>query len=96
MPTKPYLTLNPVADAWEWQQQGNCVGKDPEMFFLEHNMRDSAKRKKEIEAKAVCKGCPVIAKCLNHALTVPETYGVWGGMSADERHYYNTKRRVNA
>ncbi len=96
MPTKPYLTLNPVADAWEWQHQGNCVGKDPEMFFLEHNMRDSMKRKREAEAKAVCKGCPVIAQCLNHALTVPETYGVWGGLSADERLYYNTKRRVNA
>jgi WhiB family redox-sensing transcriptional regulator len=96
MAVKAYENLKPTADLWEWQNQGNCVGKDPEMFFLEHNMRDSMKRKKETEAKAVCKGCPVIAKCLNHALSVPEAYGVWGGLSADERFYYNTKRRVNA
>ena len=94
MTVLPYQNLKPIADAWEWQQQGNCVGKDPEMFFLEHNMRDAAKRKKEMEAKAVCKGCPVIAKCLNHALTVPETYGVWGGLTADERGFY--KGRVRA
>lgn len=94
MTVKPYANLVPVADAWEWQQQGNCVGIDPELFFLEFNLRDSAKRKKEKDAKAVCKGCPVIAKCLNHALTVPEVYGVWGGLTADERGFY--KRRTNA
>lgn len=92
MTVKPYANLRPVADVWEWQQQGNCQGVDPELFFLEFNLRDGAKRKKEQEAKAVCKGCPVIAKCLNHALTVPEEYGVWGGMSADERHYYQRRR----
>lgn len=92
MPTKPYLAVKPIADLWEWQNEGNCVGVDPELFFLEYNMRDSVKRKREAEAKAVCKGCPVIAKCLNHALTVPEVYGVWGGMSADERAFYSRKR----
>lgn len=96
MPTKPYLAIKPIADDWAWQSQGNCVGVDPELFFLEFNMRDSTKRKREEDAKAVCKSCPVIAKCLTHALTVPEDYGVWGGLSADERLYYKTKRRVNA
>lgn len=95
MPVKPYEGLNPVADAWEWQSEGNCVGKDPELFFLDFNMRSSTKTNKEREAKAVCKGCPVIAKCLNHALTVPEVYGVWGGMTADERGFYKG-RRTNA
>ena len=96
MPVKPYEGLVPIADAWAWQDQGNCVGKDTEMFFLDVNLRGPSKAKQEREAKAVCKGCPVIAKCLNHALTVPEVYGVWGGMSADERMFYKVKRGVRA
>lgn len=92
MPVKPYESLRPVADVWEWQSEGNCVGADPELFFLEPNMRSVAKANKEKQAKAICKGCPVIAKCLNHALSVPEMYGVWGGLSADERTTYDRRR----
>ena len=29
--------------------------------------------------------CPVIEACLKHALSVREPYGVWGGMSEEER-----------
>jgi WhiB family redox-sensing transcriptional regulator len=33
----------------------------------------------------VCARCPVIESCLKHALSVREPYGVWGGMSEEER-----------
>ena len=29
--------------------------------------------------------CPVLAQCRAHALQVREPYGVWGGMTEDER-----------
>jgi WhiB family redox-sensing transcriptional regulator len=29
--------------------------------------------------------CPVRAQCAAHALTVREPYGVWGGLTEDER-----------
>jgi WhiB family redox-sensing transcriptional regulator len=77
--------LKPIADLWEWQSRGACVGADPELFYLEAGMRMGTKTKHEQQAKAMCKGCPVINDCLKHALNVPETYGVWGGLSADER-----------
>ena len=35
--------------------------------------------------KAFVLYCPVKNACLEHALSVPEMYGVWGGLSADER-----------
>ena len=38
-------------------------------------------------AKAICRRCPAINECLEHALRVREPYGVWGGLSEDERAY---------
>jgi WhiB family redox-sensing transcriptional regulator len=77
--------LKPLESLWEWQYKGNCVKSDPETFFLDTNVRSSKKAAANDAAKAICKGCPVIAECLQHALTVPEEYGVWGGMTIEER-----------
>lgn len=77
--------IRPVADEWEWQYQGACKNVDPEIFFLEHGDRASTKIRKEQKALTVCRTCPVIQRCLEHALSVPELYGVWGGMTADQR-----------
>lgn len=36
-------------------------------------------------AKAICRGCSVIAECGDFALANRETDGVWGGMDPEER-----------
>ncbi|MDT2005832.1 WhiB family transcriptional regulator [Rhodococcus opacus] len=36
-------------------------------------------------AKQVCRGCPVRAQCLDHALEARESHGIWGGYTEDER-----------
>ena len=36
-------------------------------------------------AKAICATCPVIKECREQSLKVREPYGVWGGLSEDER-----------
>lgn len=77
--------LRPLSTAWAWQEEGLCSTVDPELFFLEHNLRNDNKQRKEATAKSVCTHCPVKTECLEHALSVPEMYGVWGGLSADER-----------
>jgi len=51
-------------------------GVDPEWFFDDTS---------PVEAVALCRGCPVRAACLDHALAKPERYGVWGGLSAPQR-----------
>ena len=33
----------------------------------------------------MCRTCKVIDACLKYALDTSEDYGVWGGMSEDER-----------
>ena len=41
--------------------------------------------KKAFESRLEGAKCPVIDACLKHALSVREPYGVWGGMSEEER-----------
>jgi WhiB family redox-sensing transcriptional regulator len=33
----------------------------------------------------MCETCPVLLACRAHALRVREPYGVWGGLSEDDR-----------
>ena len=37
------------------------------------------------QAKAICQSCPVITECATWALKTREPYGVWGGLSEDDR-----------
>lgn len=37
------------------------------------------------EAKSFCHACPVMLECLNYALVRHERFGVWGGMTGEER-----------
>ena len=72
--------------AWEWQLDAACAGLDTALFYQADNERGSSVRMRERKAKAICAQCPVITNCLKEALRSNEPYGVWGGMSADERY----------
>ena len=72
-------------DRWEWQRDAACRGMDSSLFFHPPNERDTARADRAARAKAICRCCPVIAECLDHALRVREPYGVWGGHTEDER-----------
>lgn len=75
----------PVADLWEWQLEGACRRENPEVFFHPEGERGPARRDRDSAAKEVCASCPVLRMCREHALRVREPYGVWGGMTEDER-----------
>ncbi|MFI5776983.1 WhiB family transcriptional regulator [Nocardia sp. NPDC051570] len=49
-------------------------------FFPRASQRRDAER-----AIAICRTCPVINTCLDHALTNYEDDGIWGGMNAKDR-----------
>lgn len=74
----------PREDAWSWQLRGSCRDHPAETFFPDCYSR-SEQRKRENAAKVICRQCPVLDRCREHALTTPETYGVWGAMTAGER-----------
>lgn len=75
----------PVADLWEWQLQGACRKADTSLFFHPEGERGPARRNRDSAAKAICVTCPVLQRCRAHALSAREPYGVWGGLSEDER-----------
>lgn len=75
----------PNADLWEWQLLGSCREADPSLFFHPERERGAARRNREEAAKTICAGCPVRQECARHALKVREPYGVWGGLSEDDR-----------
>ena len=77
--------LKPSMDLWEWQFQGACRSADPEVFFHPENERGPRRRRRQEQAKAICASCPVLAQCREHALTVREPYGIWGGMTEEDR-----------
>jgi WhiB family redox-sensing transcriptional regulator len=75
----------PIADLWEWQLEGACRREDPAVFFHPEGERGPTRRRRDEQAKQVCLTCPVLQQCRTHALKVREPYGVWGGMTEDER-----------
>lgn len=66
-----------------WQSKGACRGEDPELFFPIGNTGPAMLQTEE--AKQVCRRCDVREKCLDWALEHGQDYGVWGGLSEDER-----------
>ena len=56
----------------EWHQRAACRGMGLALFFP--GQGDPTE-----EAKAICEGCPVRSQCLDAALAVPTTTGIWGG-----------------
>jgi WhiB family redox-sensing transcriptional regulator len=75
----------PNADLWDWQLHAACRGVDSSLFFHPEGERGAARSARENSAKEVCMRCPVRAECAAHALAVREPYGVWGGLTEDER-----------
>lgn len=68
-----------------WQLKGTCRSRDPEEFFHPEGERDATKRQRIARAKAVCRECPVLAQCRAYVLENREEYGIWAGLSEDER-----------
>lgn len=65
----------------EWIPDSACsTGVDPEIFFPIDSKPESAQA-----AKAVCGVCPVVVKCLEHALRNDLGEGIFGGLTPEER-----------
>jgi WhiB family redox-sensing transcriptional regulator len=72
-----------------WQERASCRSADPELWFPEPWEGDRA-------AKLICGWCPVRAECLTVAMETNEQYGVWGGLSPNERRRLIRRDRESA
>jgi len=83
----------PVANEWDWQLKGSCQGLNSSVFFHPDGERGSARSRRADQAKAICQRCPVLEECRRHALSAREPYGVWGGLTEEERRELWTSQR---
>lgn len=69
-------------DVWaDWRTRAACKS-NPDRQFPGWNAERIA------DAKAVCAVCPVRQECLQTALDLGESDGVWGGLTATERERF--------
>jgi WhiB family redox-sensing transcriptional regulator len=72
-----------------WRDRAECRNADPELFFPVGTTGPAIHQLKQ--AKLICGGCGVRAECLQWAIDASVDYGVFGGLSEDERR--SMKRR---
>ena len=80
-----YLGIDPLP----WYRDARCAEEDvSKTWFHSGDLREVN------HAKRVCQGCPVRQECLEYALTTPDQWGVWGGLSERERRVILRRRPV--
>lgn len=72
-----------------WVQNAACGGRTDleHLFFPERGVPSSI-------AKSLCRQCPVQVECLRFALDTRQPFGIWGGLSAEERERMLRRRRA--
>lgn len=69
-----------------WSDEAACRGAEGLLFFSPDTFESKEQRiRRERHAKELCKKCPVREACLETALATRESYGIWGGLTEQER-----------
>jgi WhiB family transcriptional regulator, redox-sensing transcriptional regulator len=67
----------------DWQELAACQAAEPELFFP---ISTTGPAEREVaQARALCHRCAVRTQCLEYALETKQAYGIWGGLTAEER-----------
>ena len=73
-----------------WRERAACIGQNPELFFPIGSAGPALTQ--AAAAKAVCAQCAVREECLHFALRTGQEYGIWGGLTEDERQYIRRRK----
>ena len=73
----------------DWWERALCRELDPEIFFPEQ--RGGIVRDVEY-AKSFCRVCLVRQDCLDYALSVDDRFGIFGGLTHEERKQLRTEK----
>jgi hypothetical protein len=74
----------------DWRDQGACQTEDPELFFPGGNGIEA--KLAVVEAKKICLRCPSRDECLTFALDERVPFGIFGGLTEDERYELRTSK----
>lgn len=68
-----------------WMSKRACDNETADMFHPEGYGSDRTMA----EAVKICAGCPVRLNCLDYAIRTDDQWGVFGGLTPDERRALN-------
>lgn len=81
MAVVPTASVTTMQDDRAFMLRAACRTEDPDLFYPSgETVRSDIAR-----AKRVCARCPVRWECGRLAFETGEQFGVWGGLTADER-----------
>jgi WhiB family transcriptional regulator, redox-sensing transcriptional regulator len=63
----------------DWLRHAVCARRDPDIWFPDSPGRDGGQA-----ARRICATCPVRPQCLQYALAINPTHGIWAGYNADQ------------
>jgi WhiB family redox-sensing transcriptional regulator len=83
--------MSAIGTATNWRSAGACLSTDPDLFFP---ISSTGPAERQIaRAKEICAGCGVRRECLEFALSHDQTYGIWGGTTAEDRQRERRRQR---
>ena len=75
------LLLDQLTPPGDWATDGACWNHPtPDLWFPDKGDNVSSR-----VAKQICAECPVLSTCRQYSLDTRQGYGIWGGLSADDR-----------
>ena len=69
-----------ITNDLSWQEDAQCSKPDAPYMFPSAQDDEGVR-----QAKETCRWCPVREQCLSGAMERGEQYGVWGGLTPEER-----------
>jgi WhiB family redox-sensing transcriptional regulator len=89
---RPRWLPAPLLTEWDWQRAASCVTASIDLFFPDERHR-LERRRKEAQAKLICRRCPALSSCREYALAAVEPHGIWGALTTRERETVLRRRR---
>lgn len=83
----------PMLKDWgndEWRQHASCAGSDTTKFFPSKG-KEANTQLVISNARIICGGCKVRKECLEFAVRNSIFYGIWGGLTREERKRVDLK-----
>ena len=91
-PSSPHSHVESLTHHPIWAATAACREADASMFFAPEGERESARQHRQTKAQSICRDCPALSLCRDHALATEEPYGIWGGMTELDRRRHNRRR----
>lgn len=81
----------------DWERVARCRSASAIFFGPNHFEPKADRLAREARAKSICMECPALTPCRKASLENEELFGVWGGMTEQERRDHmlarGTKRK---